>query len=123
MAVVFLASADGDLSPPVVSDKVAHFLAYGALAALAVRAAARAAWAGVTWRAVLFAICISSLYGVSDELHQSFVPGRQPEALDAAADLAGAATAAGALWAWSIIRRFLPISRPHHALRQSDPRS
>jgi VanZ family protein len=123
MAVIFLASADGDPSPPVVSDKLAHFLAYGALAALAVRAAARAAWAGVTGRAVLLGICISSLYGVSDELHQSFVPGRHPEALDAAADLAGAATAAGALWAWSIIRRFLAISRPHHALRQSDPRS
>ena len=36
----------------------------------------------VSWRAVLAAILISSLYGVSDEYHQLFVPGRSFDVLD-----------------------------------------
>ncbi len=41
------------------------------------------------WLAVLFCF----LYGVSDEFHQSFVPGRDASGLDLVADTAGAVLA------------------------------
>lgn len=40
--------------------------------------------------AIAFGIAV--LYGVSDEWHQSFVPGRQPDILDVITDAIGAAT-------------------------------
>jgi VanZ family protein len=106
MVAIFGASSIPDLqaSPAGLSDKTVHALVYGLLGALVLRAVARAEWAGVTLVAVLTAALISGLYGVTDELHQSFVPGRSIEALDMVADAAGASGAAGVIWAWSIIR-------------------
>jgi VanZ family protein len=40
-----------------------------------------------------YAIAIATAYGVLDEFHQSFVPGREASALDVLADFAGAALA------------------------------
>ena len=106
MVAIFGASAISDLpAPPAgLSDKTVHALVYGLLGALVLRAVARAEWAGVTIVAAPVAALISSLYGVTDELHQGFVPGRSTEALDMVADAVGASGAAGAIWAWSIIR-------------------
>jgi len=59
----------------------------------------------VSFAAAFAAIVISSLYGVTDEYHQVFVPGRTFDVLDMAADAFGAAAGAGATWAWSIISR------------------
>ncbi len=42
-------------------------------------------------RATLIAIAIAALYGVSDEVHQSFVPGRSASVYDVMTDLGGAA--------------------------------
>ena len=39
---------------------------------------------------ILAVIVLGTLYGVSDEIHQSFVPPRTPDILDVAADSAGA---------------------------------
>ena len=77
------------------------------LAVLTVRALAAASLRNVTWRVVMTAIAISSLYGVSDEFHQRFVPGRDFDVFDMAADALGSIAGAGAMGAWSIIgRRF-----------------
>jgi len=35
------------------------------------------------------AFAIAFLYGVSDEIHQYFVPGRHPDVLDVVADASG----------------------------------
>ena len=84
--------------PSVGSDKVAHFVEYAVLAGLIVHAlsssvvVATPAVAGVAWLA-------ASLYGVSDEWHQSFVAGRHASARDALADCLGAGVAAGILLA------------------------
>lgn len=40
-----------------------------------------------------YAIGIATAYGVLDEFHQSFVPGRDPSALDVLADFVGATLA------------------------------
>lgn len=51
------------------------------------------------WKPVVAAIVVASLYGISDEWHQSFVPGRTPDPLDWATDTAAAAVAVLACWA------------------------
>jgi VanZ family protein len=48
-------------------------------------------------RAALAALLVSSLYAVTDELHQSYVDGRYGTPVDWAIDTAGAAAAAFAL--------------------------
>jgi len=102
----FLSSLSSVPAPPgFFTDKHEHFFFYGILAALTLRALARGEWKGVAAATVIGAVIISSAYGVSDEFHQRFVPGRSYELLDMAADATGSAAAAAMLWAWSIIRR------------------
>ncbi len=71
-------------------DKVLHFGAYfvwGSLATLSL-------WG--TWRhwgkvqVIVVATILGSLYGISDEFHQSFVKGRSADFLDFVADSLGA---------------------------------
>jgi VanZ family protein len=89
---------------PDVSDKLLHFVVYAGLGVVIVRAISRRWTAPVTARVAVRAALIAAAYGASDEFHQAFVPERDAEVLDLAADAAGAATAAAALWAWDIIR-------------------
>jgi VanZ family protein len=89
---------------PDVSDKLLHFVVYAGLGVVVVRALSRRWAAPVTARVAVRAALIAAVYGASDELHQAFVPERDAEVLDVAADAAGAAIASGALWAWDIIR-------------------
>ena len=95
MAVIFVASSVPNLRrlPGDMSDHTGHFLAYAGLSLVCLRALAGARWAGVTWSRAAAAWLISVLYGVSDELHQRFVPGRFAALDDIAADALGAATA------------------------------
>jgi VanZ family protein len=105
-SVIFVLSSFSTLpSPPSgITDKHEHLVAYALLSALLVRALSHASWSGVTTRVVLAAAALAALYGVSDEVHQYFVAGREASATDFAADALGAAMAAGALRAWAIIR-------------------
>lgn len=41
---------------------------------------------------VIYAIVITGLYGVLDEIHQHFTPGRYPDVLDVIVDVLGATT-------------------------------
>lgn len=84
MIVIFvLSSQPGGPTEPPLPDYVLHFTAYGILGALTYRAA------GGSRRACLVASATGAVYGVSDELHQAFVPGRDPSVTDWIADLAG----------------------------------
>lgn len=100
--LIFFLSSLPDLSSGLEMDfvlrKTAHMVEYAVLAALL--------WRGLRGEGVhavrpLFAasFLLSVLYAVSDEWHQSFVPGRGPAAWDVAVDAAGA-LAAAALLAW-----------------------
>lgn len=108
MGMIFALSSTSRLPslPAGMNDTVAHVLEYFGLGALLVRALARGTRAGVRPAALVGAILVAALLGLSDEAHQLFVPGREFDVRDLAADTLGAAGAAGAIWAWSIIRRF-----------------
>jgi VanZ family protein len=95
MAAIFTASSIPNLTrlPGDFGDKTAHFWAYAALGALALRAAAGATWRAVSGRAAVIAWLIAATYAVTDEWHQAYVPGRSPSWEDWAADALGAAVA------------------------------
>ena len=105
MAMLFVLSSFSTLpSPPGdLSDYEVHIAAYAGLGALTARAAGKGL-RNVSWRAVLIAIVISSLYGVTDEYHQRFVPGRAFDVLDMLADAIGSIVGACAVGAWGRIR-------------------
>jgi VanZ family protein len=106
-AAIFVASSFESLpsTPGDLSDSTLHGIAFGTLGGLLLRALAGCRWAGVTPVTALAAAGLAMAYGALDEWHQSFVPGRTPEARDLVADSAGAWIAVVLIWTWSIIRR------------------
>jgi VanZ family protein len=110
LALIFWFSAmpDPGTPPGGMSDKSAHFIAYAALGGSLIRALASGRASGVTRRRLLVAMLLATLYGVSDELHQHFVPGRTPDWLDVLADAAGAVAGAlgmaAAMWIYDRAR-------------------
>lgn len=71
------------------SDKILHFAAYGLLGALFFRAYTTTPLKDRRNRLILLSIGSATLYGISDEIHQYFVPFRQADILDALADATG----------------------------------
>lgn len=102
MLVIFILSSHA-LPPSPVNfvglDKLVHATIYGLLAVLLLRSmeSRDGAWSN---RQLAAAIALASLYGVSDEVHQYFVPGRTSDVLDWCADTVGAfvAVAMTAFW-------------------------
>lgn len=96
MALIFWASAQtGDSDVPEWAHVVVHFAEYAALAALW----AWALWPALRWRSFAVAAAVSFLYAISDEIHQSYVPGRFSDPWDVVVDSLGIAFALGALYA------------------------
>ncbi len=94
MGIIFIFSAQpGDslhLPPLPGIDKVAHAAVYGALAASTIFAF-NARYKEEKSRVVMVATgLLCFCYALSDEFHQSFVPGRSPSGLDVLADVCGA---------------------------------
>jgi VanZ family protein len=75
--------------PEGPTDKGAHALLYAGLAVLVVRALAGGWRRPLTLTGALVAVLICTVYGITDELHQRFVPPREADVLDVAADAAG----------------------------------
>lgn len=72
-------------------DKFAHGVAYGMLAAAALYAVPTELRRSRPKQTALWIILFCVAYGISDEYHQSFVPGRETSLGDLAADTVGAA--------------------------------
>ena len=70
-------------------DKMLHFAAYVLLAALFLRAFKTTRIKNNLKLVLILSILLSSLYGVSDEIHQYFIPYRNADLLDVLADLFG----------------------------------
>jgi VanZ family protein len=72
-------------------DKLLHFVGYGVMGILFYRTYL-AGWPQALKRTLIWASVISTaLYGLSDEIHQYFVPARSADLLDWLADTVGAA--------------------------------
>ncbi|MGE0704418.1 MAG: VanZ family protein [Vicinamibacterales bacterium] len=94
MAAIFIASSAS--MPPgadLVPDKVVHAGIYGGLAVVVLRALGRGLRYPSSWSHTLWAVALTGLYGLSDEIHQSFVPLRQADPADLLADVLGATAA------------------------------
>ena len=93
MAAIFTLSSIPTLPslPGGLTGYTGHFIGYAILGGLAVRGFAEARWTGVTGAAGWKAFTLASVYGITDELHQTFVPGRTSTFSDWCADAIGAA--------------------------------
>jgi VanZ family protein len=98
--VIFgLSSIPGTAIPDVgftFADKVAHLGVYSVLGALFYRGWRRTRSGPTAWAIVALAALSALAYGVTDEIHQMFVPNRSPEMLDLVADLLGGSVGAAA---------------------------
>jgi VanZ family protein len=103
---IFQASGRSQVSAPDVPgiDKIAHFFVYGLLGTLIARVPSVAGW---RVGGMYGAIALASLFGISDEFHQSFTPGRSVELFDWAMDTSGAALAVFVYARWQAYRRFM----------------
>ncbi len=98
MGVIFYLSAQEAVGPslPEWMRWIAHFSEYAALTALWI-------WAlrpELGHRAVWVAIAISFAYAISDEIHQSFVEGRDSDPVDVIVDSLGIGVSALACRRW-----------------------
>lgn len=79
-----------------VVKKTAHVIEYAALTVLLYRALKES---GIEKReAGVYSAILATLYGVSDEIHQSFTPGREPKLRDVFFDTIGAIFAIYIIW-------------------------
>lgn len=102
MTAIFAVSSMA-LPPGPGGDKPWHVLGYFCLAVVVVRALAGGLPRRIHLRTAVRVIVIVVLYGMSDEWHQTFVPGRTAAFDDLVADAIGALVGTGACWAWGII--------------------
>ena len=113
--LIFTLSSDespvGKSSGFLDMDKVLHFGAYGVWAVLLALPVA-GSWPEMPTRSFVLVVGMAgSLYGLTDEFHQRFVPSRDADVLDLAADALGAF--AGAIVAAVVRNRVRKsLSRP-----------
>ncbi len=90
MALIFFLSSRHFHLPPILPgyfDKLAHTLIYMPLAFLFFVSLRKS---GLNKYIFLISFLLAGIYGITDELHQSFVPGRDAAAADVVADFFGA---------------------------------
>jgi VanZ family protein len=88
--IFYLSHQPGTLEQPLFpqQDKLLHLMAYAVLGFLgmgSVRATAHGYRPAQAWVVCL----LVGLYGVTDEFHQHFIPGRMVDGFDVVADIAG----------------------------------
>lgn len=97
--LIFFLSAQSKLPTPVRPffglDKLFHAIAFGAFAFTLSFWFKRERWAENCLKYTLLVVGMTALYGLSDEIHQYFVPNRSSSVYDLLADIAGACLAAG----------------------------
>jgi VanZ family protein len=93
MGVIFVVSSIPSLASPLesfydfIARKLAHMAEYGVLTVLLFRAVRIHTRRNA--RALLIAAVVAVLYALSDEWHQTFVPGREGSLRDVAVDALG----------------------------------
>lgn len=100
MGMIFVLSSQSSVPVPNVAesqDKFMHLIAFGVLGVLAARG-----WPPRVMRDVLYLVLAVSVYGIVDEIHQSFVAGRDASVYDWLADTLGGLI--GVSWVWYVMR-------------------
>ncbi len=101
--VIFLFSSfpTGSATEIVWTDfaikKTAHIVEYGILTLLLYRAFTKGSGVDKK-RAAIYSIFFAIFYGVSDEFHQSFTPGRMPKIRDVGFDTIGSVFSIYFIW-------------------------
>lgn len=109
MALIFVLSAQSQLPTPeqpwvdFLLEKSAHFFEFAVLAFLLVRAVDPVQLG--RRRAFAVAVLIAWLYALTDEFHQSYVPGRDADWFDVVFDWAGAFVGASLGLYWWTARK------------------
>jgi VanZ family protein len=119
MMLIFLLSSQSSL--PAVSlfsgtDMLAHAVFYGVLCMFLARSLAPPRI--TTWKRVLLLTTLVAAYGITDEYHQLFVPGRNASGWDILADGLGGFLAALMLFWWDrrtmkTLQHVLPDEKRH----------
>lgn len=94
--IFYMSSRPAPESIPKIAhlDKLLHAGAYALLSALFFRAYRATRFGDRLATAILLSILSAGIYGISDEVHQYFVPSRSAEVQDVLADIAGSAIGA-----------------------------
>ncbi|MBI4682809.1 MAG: VanZ family protein [Nitrospirae bacterium] len=90
MGIIFFLSSQNNIPLPKLPtnfDKVIHMCAYIPLAYLLYLSLKKS---GISKYVFVSALILASIYGITDELHQTFVPGRDASVGDVLADTLGA---------------------------------
>jgi VanZ family protein len=114
MGVIFVGSSIGNL--PQVGDetfdglvhRATHLLEFAVLGALVLRATSDGK--PISKREIIITLIVIGLYGISDEFHQRFTPGRSSEGSTVLFDLAGGAFG---IWVW---QRRARRAQPHEVM-------
>lgn len=106
MGTIFLLShqpgGSYDLFSFFGADKVAHMIAYGVLAATVIAAFSPGYRQAEKEIVVGVALLVSLLYGISDEFHQSYIPGRFSSIADIVADVVGTVIVCLLFWLYTV---------------------
>lgn len=94
MIAIFIQSSFEQIGLPylgfVWQDKFLHFLVFGILAFLIARSFKNTSISSLNKYYSIWAIGITTIYGILDEFHQYYVPGRSSTIADWIADVLGA---------------------------------
>lgn len=97
--LIFFLSSQSKLPSPSKTffglDKILHIIDFGSFAFTLTFWFTAENWISNTQKYALLVIGITVLYGISDEVHQYFVPNRSPSIYDLLADTVGAFLAVG----------------------------
>ena len=92
-------------------DKLLHLAAYAILGVLFFSAFRKQRFKDNIRLAMILSMLLSTLYGLSDELHQSYVPYRNADLMDALADMLGSV---GGVYFFNHFQiNYLPRGRAH----------
>ena len=101
---IFILSSQSTVPLPklgkIPTDKIAHFLAFGALSLSLCFWFSLKSWKEKTFKTSLIVFAITSSYGAIDEMHQHFVDYRVPSISDWIADSLGALCAIAVAIVW-----------------------
>jgi VanZ family protein len=110
--LIFVLSSIPRLPPPPVGvrigDKIYHFVEYLIFGLLLARAFLNLSAQGKERKAIITAAALGIFWGMTDEIHQLFVHGRDASFLDFLSDAAGVLFISTLFW-WRVKRR-IPMS-------------